>query len=113
MNLNWRCGTVTAAILALVSTVHAEVKPKFDSKLITSKTPGHAVPVDVDITGAKQLFLVVRDGGDGIGTDWADWAEPRLVGPGGVKKLTELKWRSAEVGWGHPGSQQERRRKTR
>jgi len=103
MNLKWRCGALAAAILALASTVYAEVKPKFDSKLITGKTPGHAVPVDVDITGAKQLFLVVRDGGDGIATDWADWAEPRLVGPGGVKKLTEIQWRSAEVGWGHPG----------
>ena len=32
--------------------------------------------------------------------DRADWAEPRLVGPAGEKKLTDLKWKSATAGWG-------------
>jgi hypothetical protein len=32
--------------------------------------------------------------------DHADWAEPRLIGPRGVLKLTQLKWRSATCGWG-------------
>ena len=66
------------------------VKPRFASKVITSQTPGHAVEVDVDISGAKQLYLVVTDGGNGYGCDWADWAEPRLVGPKGEKKLTDI-----------------------
>lgn len=70
------------------------------AKRVTPGTPGHAVDIDVDITGAKKLFLVVDDGGDGFGCDWADWAEPRLVGPDGAKKLTELKWFRAETGWG-------------
>lgn len=77
-------------------------KPKFASAVITSATPNHAVDVDVDITGAKELFLVVTDGGDGFSADWADWAEPRLSGPSGEQKLTQLKWKSAISGWGHP-----------
>ena len=58
-------------------------------------TPGHAVEIDVDITGAKQLYLVVTDGGDGFGCDWADWAEPRLVG---AERREEADRAQVEVG---------------
>ena len=75
-------------------------KPIFQSKVVTPKTPGHAVDIDVDITGAKQLFLVVNDGGNGYSCDWADWAEPRLVGATNEKRLTDLKWKSANSGFG-------------
>ncbi len=78
----------------------AIAKPLFASKTITKETPGNAVDIDVDITGAKELFLVVTDGGNGYGCDWANWAEPRLVGPDGEQKLTELKWKSASSGFG-------------
>ena len=64
----------------------------FPSPVVTSATPGHAVNVDIDIAGAKQLYLIVTDADDGIGADWADWAEARLVGPSGDKKLSDLKW---------------------
>ncbi len=76
------------------------VKPKFTSKSLTSNTPGHAVSIDVDIKGAKQLSLVVTDGGNGYSCDWADWAEPRLIGPNGEKKLTELKWKFSSTSYG-------------
>lgn len=78
----------------------AAAKPKFSSPVVTTKTPGHAVPVECDITGAAQLYLVVTDGGNGFGCDWADWAEPRLVGPSGEKKLTDLTWKNAAAGHG-------------
>jgi len=58
-----------------------DVKSAFSSKVIDVNTPGHAVDIDVDITGAKGLWLVVTDGGNGFSCDWADWAEPRLVQP--------------------------------
>jgi putative membrane-bound dehydrogenase-like protein len=80
----------------------ARAKPIFRSPLVTPATPGHAVTIDVDIRGAKQLFLVVRDGGDNFSCDWADWAEPTLIGPSGSKQLTELSWRSASADWGQP-----------
>lgn len=78
----------------------ANVKPRFQSKVVTIKTPGRAIKVDVDLTGAKQLFLVVDDAGDGFSCDWADWGEPILIGPAGKKKLTELNWKSASTDWG-------------
>jgi putative membrane-bound dehydrogenase-like protein len=93
---------LTLAFLSVLTTPlsAADPKPLFDSKLVTPATPGHAVKVDVDLAGAKELYLVVRDGGDGFGCDWADWIEPKLVGPNGEKKLTELRWKSATTGYG-------------
>jgi putative membrane-bound dehydrogenase-like protein len=71
--------------------------PKWKSGIVRSGT----VNVDVDISGATGLWLVVTDGGDGFGCDWADWAEPRLVrADGSEAKLTEMKWKSASTGWG-------------
>ncbi|RLS53922.1 MAG: DUF1080 domain-containing protein [Planctomycetota bacterium] len=84
-------------------TGDAQTKAAATTPVVSVKTPNHAVEMEADITGAKQLFLVVTDGGDGFGADWADWAEPRLIGPAGEKKLTDLKWKSASVDWGNPG----------
>lgn len=75
-------------------------KPVFRSKTVSSSTPKHAVEVKADITGAKKLYLVVSDAGDGFSCDWADWMEPRLVSADGEKKLTDLKWASASAGYG-------------
>jgi putative membrane-bound dehydrogenase-like protein len=75
-------------------------KPAFSSPVVTTATAGHVVDIDADITGAKKLFLVVTDGGNGFACDWADWLEPRLVGSSGEKKLTDLDWKSAKADWG-------------
>ena len=75
------------AFLALFSSSLVAQEPKFQSKVINTQTPGHAIEIDIDVTGAKELYLVVRDAGDGFTADWADWAEPRIVTAGGEKKL--------------------------
>ena len=54
-----------------------------DGKTVTT-TPvvtgtSAAVPLDVDVTGADQLDLVVKDGGDGNAHDHSDWADARLT----------------------------------
>ena len=77
-----------------------ENRALFKSPLITRETPRHGTPVDVDITGLKKLTLVVTDGGDNFDADHADWVEPRLTGPKGELKLTDLKWTKATTGWG-------------
>jgi len=88
-------------LIAITSVAFAaDPKPLFDSRLVTPDSPGRAVKIDIDLAGAKELYLVVRDGGDGFGCDWAAWAEPKLVGPRGDKKLTELKWKSASTDYG-------------
>ncbi len=89
-------------IAATTRDARAAEKPnakKFASHTITPQTDGHAVDIDADITGAKQLYLYVSDADDGYTCDWADWAEPRLIGPNGEKKLTDLQWKSAVAGW--------------
>ncbi len=78
----------------------SHAKPLFKSELITSQTDGRSVDIDVDLGDAKNLFLVVNDGGNGFACDWADWATPRLVGANGEMKLTDLKWKSAVAGYG-------------
>ena len=70
------------------------------SELITRKTPGHAVDLDVEIKGATHLSLAVTEGGDSFACDHTDWLDARLVGPAGVKQLTDLNWSHAATGWG-------------
>ncbi|HAA70645.1 MAG TPA: dehydrogenase, partial [Planctomycetaceae bacterium] len=54
----------------------------------------------MDLKDADRLFLVVRDGGNGYGCDWADWIDPRLTGRAGELSLLELPWKSATTAWG-------------
>lgn len=77
------------------------LKPLFESKVINEQTPGHAVAIDVALPAdSKELYLAVSDDGS-YAFDWADWCEPRLImADGSEKKLTDLKWKSATVGWG-------------
>lgn len=80
----------------------AAPKPLFQSRLISTATPNHSVEINVPLSGAKELYLVVTDGGNGFAADWADWAEPRLIlADGSEKKLTEIEWKSAQSGWGN------------
>jgi putative membrane-bound dehydrogenase-like protein len=93
--------TRLALLLLLPTLALAAPKPLFQSKVITKDTPNHSVDIDVSLEGAKELFLVVTDGGNGFAADWADWAEPRLIlADGSEKKLTEIEWKSAQSGWG-------------
>ncbi|MBI1249617.1 DUF1080 domain-containing protein [bacterium] len=82
------------------ATISPNVKPLFQSPVVTPATPGHQVGIDVDLKGAKKLYLVITDGGNGYSCDWADWIEPKLVGPGGEKLLTDLNWKKASADWG-------------
>ncbi|MHC3467902.1 NPCBM/NEW2 domain-containing protein [Streptomyces sp. 7R007] len=45
--------------------------------VLTNAMP--AQPLTADVTGAEVVRLVVRDGGDGIDSDHADWAAPHLT----------------------------------
>ena len=94
-------------VLLTASPVAASpVAPVYESHRVTAETVGHVVDVKADLTGAKKLFLVVTDGGDGFGADWANWVNPVLQGTFGEKKLTELTPVKSEVGWGTLGRNQ-------
>jgi putative membrane-bound dehydrogenase-like protein len=77
--------------------------PVFSSHRVTPETVGHAVEIKAGLTGAKKLWLVVTDGGDGFGCDWTNWVSPVLKGSFGQRKLTELTPAKTEVGWGKLG----------
>jgi len=73
---------------------HRPGSPRFVSPNVTKIRP--TAGIDIDITGAKQLFLVVSDGGNGNSCDHSDWIAPTLVGDKGELKLTQLKWKSLD-----------------
>lgn len=85
--------------LCLVSSLSA-AEPVFKSKVINAGTPSQSVEIKAKITGAKKLYLVVSDAGDGFSCDWAGWQSPTISGKAGKKSLTDLKWKSAASGYG-------------
>ena len=72
----------------------------FRSEIIDTLTETHSVNIDVKIEGAKKLFLIVEDGGNGWYHDKANWIEPKLIGENMEIDLTTLKWVSASTNWG-------------
>ncbi len=70
--------------------------PRFSARVEVARTRERSLDVEAEIRGAKELFLVVS----GAHWGWADWAEPRLVGPAGELRLTDLTWKFASVGYG-------------
>ncbi|MEQ8763632.1 MAG: NPCBM/NEW2 domain-containing protein [Planctomycetota bacterium] len=71
---------------------------RFESPILNRDLP--AVDVDIDLTGAKTLYLVVTDAGDGKSCDWVDWVEPTLYGEGTTITLSKQEWLSGVTGWG-------------
>jgi hypothetical protein len=72
----------------------------YTSPPVSRDTTGHGVRIDLDVTGATKLFLVVDDGRDGGGRSDVVWSEPTLVTAAGTRKLTDLKWVGATSGRG-------------
>ena len=54
----------------------------YDSGTVNRDTA--ALPIDVDVTGARRLELVVSDAGDGNALDHADWADAKVSCGGGA-----------------------------
>lgn len=80
-------------------SVTGKASPVYVSPLVSPES--RSVDIEVDITGAKTLFLVVTEGGDGYGCDHADWWEPTLTGSAGTKKLTDVELKFGSAGWGN------------
>jgi len=80
-------------------TVFEPGKPRYTSPMVTKQLG--LVDIDVDLTGATQLYLVISDAGDGKSCDHANWIQPRLVGADGELKLSDIKWKSAQSGVGN------------
>lgn len=74
----------------------------WNSGLISKETLGQSAKVDIAISGAKKLYLVVNDGGDKTDWDHANWIEPMIYKGKDSLKLTSLKWIKATSGWQKP-----------
>ncbi|OUT56184.1 MAG: hypothetical protein CBB71_18445 [Rhodopirellula sp. TMED11] len=75
---------------------HTPGSPRFITRTVTKARP--TAKIAADIRGAKELYLVVNDGGNGKSCDHADWISPKLIGEKGELKLSELKWKRHEGG---------------
>ena len=93
---------ILAATIAVTLPFQANAEsPKSPKPLVTTGVVhAEAVPIKIELKDAKELYLVVNDGGDGIMADWADWVSPVLVTSDGKRiKLTELTPKLAKSGW--------------
>ncbi|XZE56801.1 DUF1553 domain-containing protein [Planctomycetaceae bacterium SH139] len=72
--------------------------PRYSSPLVTRNNP--IVDLNVDLRGGSELYLVITDAGNGKSCDHADWLEPRFVTASGEIKLTDLKWKAVDNGFG-------------
>lgn len=52
-------------------------KTAFRSEALKGGMKG--TPVNVDLGGAREFILEVGDGSDGIGFDWANWADAKVI----------------------------------
>lgn len=73
----------------------------FRSDVLSRAEQKTSVPIEVNVSGAKKLVLVIDDAGDGSDADYGVWATPRLIdAQGNETKLTSRPWVSASGGWG-------------
>lgn len=79
-----------------------EEKAVWKSSIITKSTLAQSELVNLSISGAKKLYLVVNDGGDKTDWDHANWIEPTLYNGKDSLKLTSIKWKKASSGWQTP-----------
>ncbi|WP_201262817.1 NPCBM/NEW2 domain-containing protein, partial [Deinococcus aerius] len=60
--------------------------------------------ISVSVSGVSTLRLVVRDGGDGLSADHADWALARVTcppaSPSGEAYVSDLPWSTPTNAWG-------------
>ncbi len=80
-----------------------ENKAIWSSGHLTNESGKQSVDIDIDIAGAKKLYLVTMfEDVVGFASHNCDWIEPDLTGMKGTISLTDLKWINASSGRGQP-----------
>ena len=80
-----------------------ENKAVWTSGHLTNESGIQTIDFDLDIAGAKKLYLVTTfEDVVGFASHNCDWIEPELIGPEGKISLTDLKWVRASSGRGQP-----------
>jgi hypothetical protein len=90
LDLGGNCSRLTATVgvddeVGDAGSVTFAVQGDGRTLAATGTLTGASAPVELsaDLTGVRRLDLVTGDGGDGNGSDHADWAGPTLVCAGG------------------------------
>lgn len=99
-------GDKYVALFNIISKDFANTKKAlYRSGTISYVTPEYSRPVEVTLPKkAKQLCLIVTDGGDGYNYDHADWINPRIeMKDGSMIDVTSLTYTKGETGWGQIG----------
>jgi len=71
----------------VVFRIYVDGKRAFDSGVMKPTEP--AKEIDLNLSGARSMVLIVDDANDGISFDHADWAEARFVVSGYSPKASE------------------------
>jgi hypothetical protein len=79
-----------------------EERAIWKSEIISRDTPDQGQEIDIDIAGARKLYLVVLNGKDNSDWDHADWIKPVIYSDKKELSLTDLTWTSATSGWEKP-----------
>lgn len=99
MKVWFRCAVVVAMTATVLPIAPAAAFPPAKTKVIRGGEPAQTLAVN--ITGAKDLYLVAHIGPDTYNSDQAIWAEPRVFDKAGhAVDLTTLKPTRTQVGWG-------------
>ena len=83
------CGVLMAQEGASV-VKYPDHNPIASTPIMNRRSGGRTQDLSGSVVGAKKLYLVVLPTEKYPLDNSAAWLEPRLVGPAGVKKLTEL-----------------------
>jgi hypothetical protein len=72
------------------SAKYPDHNPIASTGVMSKRVGGRTQDLSASVVGAKKLYLVVLPTEKYLTENAAAWLEPRLVGPAGVKKLSEL-----------------------
>lgn len=75
---------------AAATVKYPDHKPISSTEVMSKRAGGLSRDLSGSVAGAKKLYLVVLPTEKYLRENAAAWLEPRLVGPAGMKKLTEL-----------------------
>jgi beta-galactosidase len=92
----------TKGVGDIVTAEFKQVNSLFKTEVI--RRVDEAQFIKMSVSGAKELILVVEDGGDSYDMDHADWADAKLIDiDGKVVYLSSLKPIRQSQGWGELG----------
>ncbi|MCX8066023.1 MAG: NPCBM/NEW2 domain-containing protein [Candidatus Hydrogenedentes bacterium] len=73
---------------SVIFEIEVDRKKKWNSGVRRELDP--PLPVEINLNGAEELRLIVKDAGDGIAYDCANWANARLIFAGNLDRVATI-----------------------